>query len=322
MTSLATWEQVRHVVEAASLAPSIHNTQPWCFVSRHDRLQLRADRSRRLTILDPQGRQLHLSCGTALQTALVAARALSLDASVELLPDPDDPDQLAVLTLSQGAPAIEDEVELATAILRRHTYRGTFRDEPLPGDLLERLLLDAQEHGVAVRTVDRQDELVELAALLDRADRLEERDEAYRAELRRWVHTEADRLDGIPADQVVAAPGSSLRQRNFTGAHPTGGDGSPPAADHPTVMVLGTVDDSPTSWLKAGQALGAVLLRAAAFEVQAQPLGQVTDMLGTRLRLRHCLGMVTTPQLALRMGYGAHVPATPRRPVEELLARG
>lgn len=322
MTSPVTWQQMRHVVEAASLAPSIHNTQPWSFVSQHSRLQLRADRSRRLTVLDPDGRQLYLSCGTALQTALVAARALSLDASVELLPDRDDPDQLAVLTLGQGAPASEDEVELATAILRRHTYRGTFRDESLPGALLERLRLDAHEHGVAVRAVDREDELVALAALLDRADRLEERDEAYRSELRRWVHTEVDRLDGIPADHVVSAPGSSLRQRDFTCAHPAGGDGSTPRADHPTVIVLGTDDDTPMSWLKAGQALGAILLRAAAYDVQAQPLGQVTDMLGSRRRLRHFLGVVTTPQLVLRMGHGTHVPATPRRSVEEILTRG
>jgi hypothetical protein len=56
----------RKAVERASLAPSVHNTQPWRFVVRPTVLELHADSDRQLRALDPTGRQLVISCGCAL----------------------------------------------------------------------------------------------------------------------------------------------------------------------------------------------------------------------------------------------------------------
>ena len=62
-----------------------------------------------------------------------------------------------------------------------------------------------------------------------------------------------------------------------------------PAAEHPEVVVLTTDGDDPESWLHGGQALASVLLHAADGGLQAQPLGQVTDVLAYRLGLRSAL---------------------------------
>src|SRR3954463_1603732 len=53
-------------VDQGRLAPSVHNTQPWTFVLFPDRVELRADRSRQLAVLDPGGRELVQSVGSAL----------------------------------------------------------------------------------------------------------------------------------------------------------------------------------------------------------------------------------------------------------------
>ncbi len=79
----------RRIVQAATCAPSVHNTQPWRFASCEQGLDLYADDSRRLPVLDPRGRQLHLSCGAALLHAQVAARGFGLTAEPQLLPNPD-----------------------------------------------------------------------------------------------------------------------------------------------------------------------------------------------------------------------------------------
>lgn len=312
-------EQLRHVVEAAGLAPSVHNTQPWRFLAQPDGLELHADYDRRLEVLDPDGRQLHLSCGAALLHARVAARAIGLDSAVQLLPDPAAPTYLARISLAPGAAPSDDEVALATAILHRHTHRGSFEDRPVPPAVLDLLRVAAEGEGAALRPIDDADQLIELEVLLARADASEEDDENYRAELRRWVYDGAVRPDGIPTSQVDVAAGSSLRQRDFTLAHPSSTDGTAPHAEHPQVVVLTTDDDSAESWLKAGQALGVLLLRAADHGVQAQPLGQITDMVGFRLGLRSTLGVLGIPQLVLRMGYAHNAVVTPRRAVEDLL---
>jgi hypothetical protein len=85
------------------------------------------------------------------------------------------------------------------------------------------------------------------------------------------------------------------------------------------VVVVSTLDDTPAAWLRAGQALGLLLLDAAAAGVQAQPLGQVTDLPGPRRRLAAVLGLRGVPQLVLRLGVVSAHGSTPRRPVDEVV---
>lgn len=319
MTSHPTSEQVRHIVQAAGLAPSVHNTQPWRFVAHPDRLALHAVDERRLRVLDPAGRQLHLSCGAALMHARVAARAMGIDAAVRLLPTPADPTHLADLLLTVGRPSTDDEVRLATAILHRHTHRGAFDGGQLPGPLVELLRSTAEAEGASLDHLTDEDDLIQLEVLLTRADEAAKTDEQYGAELRRWVHADGTSDDGVPLSATDVLAGSSLQQRDFTLSVPPTPRGSTPVAEHPTVVVLISEDDAPASWLRAGQALAAVLLCAADHGVQAQPLGQVTDVLAYRLGLRQALGIVGLPQLVLRMGFATRSPIAPRRLVEDVL---
>ena len=56
---------LRRAAVRATLAPSVHNTQPWRFVISRGVLEIRADWTRKLRILDPSGRQLLISCGSS-----------------------------------------------------------------------------------------------------------------------------------------------------------------------------------------------------------------------------------------------------------------
>ena len=310
---------LRHVVQAATLAPSVHNTQPWRFALLDDGFELYADATRQLPVLDPTARQLHLSCGAALVTARAAARALGLDAHVELLPDPERPDLLARLTLTHGAAATDDDLALALAVLKRHTVRDAFQPREVPRDLLSRLGCVVDDEGAALRVLRDEGELVSLAVLLSGADWTEERDPAYRREVAAWVRDGAP--DGIPSQALpeTGDRGSTLRLRDFSLSHPERSTGAAPACEDPAVVVLTTRQDGPFAWLRAGQALGALLLHAAAEGVQAQPLGQVVDLPGPRSQLARELGLVGTPQMALRLGYAAATAATPRRTVDDVL---
>ena len=58
----------RLTVQTATRAPSVHNSQPWRFTHDPDGLDLYADDPRRLAVLDPTGRQVHLSCGAPCST--------------------------------------------------------------------------------------------------------------------------------------------------------------------------------------------------------------------------------------------------------------
>ena len=333
---LPTTEILARVVRAAARAPSVHNTQPWRFTASGDGavVDLFADRSRQLPVLDPDGRQLHLSCGAALQHARVAARAEGLQVEVTVLPEPADPDHLARLMLGPGRPPSPQETALADAGEQRRTHRSPFDSAGVPLEVLEQLRAAVAGEGAGLRRVGSPDALVELAVLLANADDEQSRDPRYREELERWTDLPGLPESGIGADVLDPASGvgSSLSLRRFTHDHAdaaSAGDTStgdaasmtePPPAEHPDVVVLVTPGDGPPDWLQAGQALGALLLTAASQGVLAQPLGQVTDTAGYRARLATALGLSGVPQLALRLGVPVSTgPATRRRPLGQVL---
>ncbi len=307
MRAHASSEQLRHIVHTAGLAPSVHDTQPWRFVQRSDGLELHADTTQRLAVLDPDGRQLHLSCGAALLHSRLAARALGLDVEVQLLPDVEVPEHLATLLITGGAEPSADELRLAVAILHRHTFRDVFEDGPFPPGLLTRLRQAAEAEHAVLHPVTRAEDLIELEARLLRADAEQQLSPAHHDELAQGVHADSGALDGRAAHQDW-----SLRQQRDL-------SGTTPHADHPAVVVLMTERDDRRSWLQAGQALAGVLLRAADQGVRAHPLGQVTDALVNRIGLGHVLGLVGVPQLVLRLGTTQQGRATSRRDVEDVM---
>src|SRR5436305_13391784 len=63
------------VLQAASLAPSLHNSQPWRFRILSDQIELHAELERSLPATDPEGRELRLRCGAGLLNPRVAPRA-------------------------------------------------------------------------------------------------------------------------------------------------------------------------------------------------------------------------------------------------------
>src|SRR5437868_10114880 len=83
---------LRNAVEAATWAPSLHNTQPWSFTIDGDQVGVRPDLDRLLPLADQGGRQMLISCVAAifnLRTSLGAAGRLAV---TELLPDPEQPE--------------------------------------------------------------------------------------------------------------------------------------------------------------------------------------------------------------------------------------
>jgi nitroreductase len=91
---------IRTVLGLASRAPSVHNTQPWRWRVEESGLHLYSDVSRQLPNTDPDGGDLILSCGAALNYCVVAWAAFEWRAKVTRLPDPADSSHLAAITLA------------------------------------------------------------------------------------------------------------------------------------------------------------------------------------------------------------------------------
>ena len=300
----------------ATLAPSIHNTQPWRFVLRPGRLDVYADSQRRAPVIDPTGRQLAISCGAALFGARAALAAGQLDAVTTLLPEPAEPDLLASITVVGMTPSPDENARRLDAVAdARHSNRRQFSPDPVPDDVVDTLTHAAEVEGAWLHPIRDLDDRVTVATLSQRADALQNSDPAYLAELRAWTSDDPGRHDGVPAAAVPHATGAAhddIPIRDFD----TYGAGALPTETRSsiaqTLLVLGTAGDSMRDWLIAGQALGRVLLELTSAGFVASILSQVVEAPSTRQLLRHELRLAGRPQLLLRVGTAAPTPATLR----------
>lgn len=312
---------VRTALQLAMRAPSVHNSQPWHWRvlagGTHHQVQLWSDDRRRLPHTDPDGRDLVLSCGTALHHAVVAFAALGWRATVHRLPEPDQPRLLAVLEICR-CPIEHVEVMLAAAIPRRRTDRRPYSGWPVaPGDLA---LMGARaaRAGVTVRQLDSPTSVEALRAILTEATRLHVADDAYLDELTRWSgRFRAD--SGVPArntpppDQRAALPG-----RLFAGPGLAQVPLDEDERDHSVLLALGTAADDRLAWLRAGEATSVVLLTATALGLASCPVTEPLEIAATREAVRAAeFGDGGHPQMLLRVGWAPinadPLPPTPRR---------
>jgi hypothetical protein len=136
-------EKMNFLLRYAILAPSGHNTQPWLFkIIGNDTIELYADRSRALPVVDPDDREMVISCGAALHYLRVAANHFGLAERVELLPDDkNNPDLLARISFKESDDGgvvqkqAQQDILLFEAITKRRSNRSPFENRKLPGDL-------------------------------------------------------------------------------------------------------------------------------------------------------------------------------------------
>jgi nitroreductase len=319
--------ELRAAVEAATLAPSLHNSQPWAFAIDPHGVDVYADRSRNPDVVDPTGREMHIGCGAATLFARLALRSLGWEVQTQLLPESANKDHLARLTVTGRSEPTDDERALVDALPIRYTDRGRYEERPVGVDVIEELRAAAEAEGAWLRPLDRPDDLPIVATIVAHADEMEREDPAYVSELEQWSRFDETSSDGVPRSAVdptpVTARGSSYRLRDFdVDSSVSGGyvaDDEPPVAEHPLVVVLGTPQDDERSWVEAGMALGHLLLQATARGLSAAPLTQAMEVPTARVQLAHGIGAIGHPQMLLRIGYGTGHPTTHRRPVDEVL---
>jgi hypothetical protein len=203
---------------------------------------------------------------------------------------------------------------------QRRTDRRPLTDQPADPAALARVAEAVHSAGARLHTLDRE-HVVDLASAAAQAQRAESLDPHWRAELEYWAggtRTEA----GVPDDVIPASPlQTTVPGRDF--GHP----GSlPVGAGHDGAAVYAILygdDDTPESWLRAGEALSAGWLEATELGLSVVPLSAAVEVIHTRHVLRRLLGDVGYPYLVLRIGFAdpdhAGPPHTPRLPAEQII---
>ena len=306
---------IADLLRAATMAPSMHNTQPWRFEVRRasQEIELYADPARALRYSDPHGRAVHIACGAALFNLRLAVMMAGREPAVRLLPEPGQPLLLATVRLAGPYRPGEADRELHAAIAARRTNRSPFSTRPVPPGILAELVAAATLEGALLHLPGRE-ETQRLLHLAADAERELLADPKYRAELAQWAGGERDR-EGIPGSAIGPRdPGGHTPVRDFR----AGPVDYAWFEENPQLAVLSTAAGTRADWLRAGQALQRVLLTATSQGIATSPLTQPLETADAWL-VRDPCSAGEKPQMILRLGYGLPVPASPRRPISEVL---
>ncbi|MGW1957881.1 Acg family FMN-binding oxidoreductase [Streptomyces sp. NPDC001920] len=314
------------LVAEATAAPSMHNAQPWRFrhLSGERVLLLRADPGRAMPRSDPDNRALHIGCGAALFNLRVAAAHAGLVPEATLLPEPDDPLLLAAVHLADPPENTQDEelTRLHPAIRQRHTSRHPFSEKDIPDDVQASLRNAAAQEGAVLLFPGawHAETVLDLVSDAESRDTL---DTDANEDLVRWTRLgpEADTaVDGVP--EYAFGPrkrDGKAPVRDFAGRRPVADRGTTTFEHTPHLALLSTPGDGRADWLRAGQALERVLLEATLVDLATSLTSHALEDRELRLLARDPAAGTGQVQMVLRLGYGPRGPATPRRPVRDVL---
>ncbi|MBD8506552.1 NAD(P)H nitroreductase [Hoyosella sp. G463] len=312
---------LRNAVAAASRAPSVHNTQPWSWTLRGDRLDLFADPERQMQVADPTGRQMIISCGAMLHHLCVNLHDSGYDTTIERMPDAEDPQHLAAVTVARARYIDERNRALAKAILERRSDRRPLG--ALSTEVIEQLRASYHDDDVsAVPITSTGKDAFRHASEVAVAQRLH--DEQYQRELS-WWSGHYRLFEGVPRSSLVASGTKPTvpSGRDFPAGTLTSEHGQ---EDQAALFVLSTSGDTAEDWLRCGEAMSAMLLAATIEQLGACPVTHVTELEESRAIVREATAsedeMYRYPQVVIRIGERldpAMPPQTGRRPLDEIL---
>ncbi|MBN1908771.1 MAG: hypothetical protein JW818_03445 [Pirellulales bacterium] len=296
---------LKSLVEAAVLAPSPDNNQPWRFVERQGRLELYLDPSRALPS-DVNSMFDLIGLGAAIENMCLAAREQGFEPTVEPTVDlkPDAP--VASIAFSPGG----TPDPLVTRLASRCTCRKMYSRRPVPAESLDRMAAAGQFPNVQLDWISDRRRIRAFAGVITKSDRLRFEYEPFHEEIFRqfrFTAEEAERTrDGLDLRTLELPPGAGLflrwlrpwRRMQMLQRFGLGRLLTVPSAV--TVLRSGTLGlmtvPEPTTrqFLDTGRAVQRLWLAADAEQIAFQPLGSLSIFIaqlqqyeGRKLNARH-----------------------------------
>ncbi|MEO5833130.1 MAG: nitroreductase family protein [Nakamurella sp.] len=322
MTAGLTGAQLTRVLEAGCRAPSLHNSQPWAFVTGEDRIEVHIDRQRLLPAADPDLRETRIGCGAVVLDLRLALMRYGVHAAVTILPD-GETGPLATLRLTPGAvhsAEFAQVVALEQAISDRRTNRRPFLSVDVPPGHQHQLCQAADTEHAVLHLLTDPATVAEVRRLSVVAHRTQRQNPAWQAEWDAWTRR-VGTADGVPLDAAgpSPAPQDPWTLRDFGAADRPERLAGRDFEDQPLIAVLATAEDLPRSHINAGQALQRVLLTGTSLGLSASFVSQLIEVPSARRSLRALTDGRNHPQAVLRIGFGEPTSPTPRRDVADCL---
>jgi hypothetical protein len=305
-------ERLKYLINYAVLAPSTHNTQPWLLRVMGDSVDILADRSRALPVIDPEDRGLLISCGAASGTLSTALKAVGLLHNLSFLPDPSEPDLVARIAVFDEKVPETDWKGTLNAIRARKTVRNGFKDQLIKPSDLQFIEGRRASEEASVRLIESVEDEVEVLRAIGDAETERLTDKHYVRENASWTHPLRNRSrDGIPEPASKAGSIQELWSPKNLLENKIGSISKVAAVISPS--------NKPLNWLRSGFEMSIILIEAAKHGLNAAIVIHPLQIVEIRHKIEAILKTDWTAQVIMRLGFAERAPVTPRRALVDVM---
>jgi nitroreductase len=313
-------DKLKFLLNFAVLAPSSHNSQPWCFEIPENTINVFLEPSRRLVHSDKNDRQAYISLGCAITNIVIAADYYGLPSTVILLPDKQNSNLAAQISFTGSVTnfqAVQSSDHLIFSIPKRVTNRNKY-DSKLPPKYFLEEIKNFSADDLQIYIVTNQEQKNQLADIAISASVAAMEDKNFRHELSQYIkpNTTLSPLGmpcfgmGIPTLVSFIAP-TMIKYLNMNKLSRKK-DEDLLKKHTPVFVIIATHNDNQESWIKTGQLYENIALLATR-EGLSTAMWAAPIQIGEFYKdFQNVLNTNFRPQAFFRLGYA--VQQTPHSP--------
>jgi hypothetical protein len=320
------------ILNSAILAPSSHNTQPWLFELRDNKIKIFANHQRQLRASDTNNRELMISIGCCLENIVVASSHFGYRADVVFSNQINSYNYsfsedkfLAEISLSIDGNSKKNNDAIFSSITKHRSNKFFYRETTVARDVILKMEKIASELGGKLDFIVNKSEIASVASLVAEGTRHAFGSKEFRKELSSWVHNNYSRsCDGMPA-YTVGMPGpisllGPLVIRLFNIGASEAKKAARTVSRSPAVGIISVTKDLPRDWIVAGRIYQGVNLMAISMGLSTAVMGAPIEVAEVRNKLQDLIKLESPPLLFFRLGYPEKTaPLSPRLSLEDCL---
>jgi len=311
----------RSLVQAATLAASSHNTQPWTFRVTSSGIAIDPDLSRRCEVVDPDDSHLFKSLGCAAENIVAAAPVYGFSTAVRIANGGRIEIDLAASATSTDRHALE-------VIAGRQCTKTPYDGRPLQSAEMVELESAGTAEGVRIRLIDDVNLQETILELVNEGNRSQLSEPLFRRELISWIRVSdaqairtGDGLSGRVSNQpqLPAWLAKPILRFVLTPEAQVKTDTVNLRSSAGIAVFIGDIDELP-AWVETGRAYERFALRATAAGIRNAFINQPIEVRRLRQELHSVLGLggTETAHLMVRYGRASPAPYSLRRPVADV----
>ena len=324
--NLAGKSDIYKMLYYASLAGSSHNTQPWKVeVSGDSLIQLYADTTRALTVVDPEHRELNMSLGAFIENLTLAAGGLGYDTNIKLNGSKKNSTLVAEINLKKTAFSGYN----LSLIEKRRTLRTPFDTTSISEKDINQLRASDSQHIHFFSSHSKEGDFIAQKTLEGYTQ--EAYNQAAQNELVKWLRFSDkdvnEKKDGLTTAGMQIEGVSGFFVRHFIKPEDTKKEmfvkGGIDKTKNQVMncsgwIVISSSDNVFAEWIKTGRLYEHIHLTCTQLQIGFQPMNQAIQETMLKKRVAKELGISDELLFIARVGYVAKAPTpvSPRRPVE------